>query len=49
MPERLILRQAVTLEGIVYGPGWEVPPEVWRRLPQRERNKLENLGKVKRE
>ena len=47
--DKIIVREALTLEGIVYPPGWEIPPEVWRRLPKRERNTLLNLGKVERE
>ena len=49
MADRIVVREALTLEGIVYGPGWEIPPEVWRRLPEREQNTLLNLGKVQRE
>jgi hypothetical protein len=40
MPEKIIVREALTLEGIVYTPGWDIPPEVWLRLPERERNAL---------
>ena len=49
MADRIVVREAVTLEGIVYGPGMEIPPEVWLRLPERERNTLLNLGKVERQ
>jgi hypothetical protein len=34
---------------MIYGPGMEIPTEVWLRLPKRERNRLLNLGKVERE
>ena len=49
MTERIMVREALTLEGIVYGPGKELPPEVRLRVPERERNTLLNLGKVERE
>jgi hypothetical protein len=42
----IVVRQALTLEGIVYGPAMEVPHEVWLRVPERERNKLLNTAKV---
>jgi len=42
----IVVRQALTLEGIVYGPGSAIPPEVWQRVPEREQNRLLNLGKV---
>ena len=44
----IVVRQALTLEGIAYGPGSAIPLEVWLRPPERERNKFLNLGKVKR-
>jgi len=44
----IAVRDALTLNGIIYGPGMEIPPEVWLRLPERERNALLNLGKVER-
>jgi len=34
------------LEGIVYGPGREIPFEVWLRVPIRERSILLNTAKV---
>jgi hypothetical protein len=34
---------------MIYGPGDEIPAEVWLRLRERERNALLNLGKVERE
>ena len=46
MAEKIIVREALTLEGIVYGPGWEIPFEVWLRLPIRKRNMLLNIGRV---
>ncbi len=46
MAEKIVVREALTLEGIVYGPGWENPFEVWLRVPKRERNMLLNHGKV---
>lgn len=46
MAEKTVVREALTLEGIIYGPGWESPLAVWLRLPVRERNKLLNTGKV---
>ncbi len=46
MPERILVREALTLEGIVYGPTMEIPLAVWLRLPVKERNWLENTGKV---
>ncbi len=49
MPEKIIVREAFALEGIIYGPGWEIPPEVWLRLLERERNTLLNVGMVERE
>ena len=42
----IVVREALTLENIVYGPGSVIPLEVWLRLPERERNKLLNFGKV---
>ncbi len=44
----IVVRQALTLEGIVYGPGSVIPPEVWQRVSERERNRLLNFGKVQR-
>jgi len=44
----IVVRQALTLEGIVYGPGSVIPLEVWQRVPKREQNRLLNLGKVQR-
>jgi hypothetical protein len=38
MALRIVVRQAFTLERLVYVPNMEVPPEAWLRLPQRERN-----------
>jgi hypothetical protein len=46
--DRIVVRDALTLDGIVYGPGQEIPPAVWLRLPKRERNRLLNLGNVER-
>ena len=46
--QRIVVREALTLEGIVYGPDMEIPPEVWRRVPTREQNKLLNTAKVER-
>ena len=46
MADKIIVREAVTLEGIVYPPGWEIPLEVWLRVPVKERNMLLNTGKV---
>ena len=42
----IVVRGALTLEGIVYPPGWEVPFEVWLRVPKKERNMLLNRAKV---
>ena len=46
MAEEYNVREALTLEGIVYGPAMEIPLEVWLRLPQKERNTLLNTAKV---
>ena len=46
MAEKIIVREALTLEGIVYGPGMEIPFEVWLRVPVRERNRLLNTARV---
>jgi hypothetical protein len=46
--DRIVVREALTLDGIIYGLGMEIPPVVWLRLPERERNTLLNTGKVKR-
>ncbi len=46
MAEKIIVREALALEGIVYPPGWEIPLDVWMRVPKRERNILMNTGKV---
>jgi hypothetical protein len=48
MPTLIVLK-ALTFDGIVYGPGAEIPPHVCVRLPVRERNTLLNLGKVERD
>jgi hypothetical protein len=40
------VREALALDGIVYGPADEIPLKVWLRLPQRERNTLLSLGRV---
>jgi hypothetical protein len=45
---RIVVREAFTLEQLVYVPSMEVPPEEWLRLPQRERNRLLNTAKVER-
>jgi hypothetical protein len=37
------------LEGIVCAPDWVIPPEVWLRVPERERNRLLNSGRVERD
>ncbi len=42
--DRIVVREALTLDGIIYGPGDEIPPEVWLRLPELERNTLIELG-----
>jgi hypothetical protein len=31
----IVVREALTLHGIVYGPGMEIPAEAWLRLPRR--------------
>jgi hypothetical protein len=49
MADKIIVRQALTLEGVVYPPGWEIPLAVWLRLPKRQRNRLLDLGMVRRE
>ena len=46
MAEKIIVREAVTLEGIVYPPGWKIPLDVWLRVPVRERNILLNTARV---
>jgi hypothetical protein len=46
MALRIVVREAFTLERLVYAPGMEVPPEEWLRLPRRERNRLLNTAKV---
>lgn len=46
MAEKIIVREALTLEGIVYGPGWEVRFEVSLLVPVRERDTLLNAAKV---
>lgn len=46
MAENILVRETLTLEGIVYPPGGEIPSEVWLRLPVRERNTLLNTAKV---
>ena len=48
MAEKVVVLEALTLEGIVYGPAMEIPQEVWLRVPEREQNRLLNLGKVQR-
>ena len=48
MAEKILVREAFTLEGIVYGPAWEIPLAVWLRVPVRERNTLLNTAKVER-
>jgi hypothetical protein len=45
----IVVREALTLDGIIYGPGDEIPPEVWVRLPKPERNTLLNNAKVGRD
>ena len=45
MAEKIVVREALTLEGIVYVPGWEIPFEVWMRLPVKERNMLLNTAR----
>ena len=49
MAVRILGREALTLEGIVYGPSMEVPPEVWLRLPVSERNTLLNTATVQQQ
>jgi hypothetical protein len=44
MAEKILVREALTLEEIVYPPGWEIPLEVWLRVPVRERNILLNTA-----
>ena len=46
MAAKIIVREAVSLEGIVFPPGWEIPFEVWLRVPVRERNTFLNTAKV---
>ena len=48
MAEKIIVCEAVTLEGIVYPPGWEIPLEVSLRVPKRQRNILLNTARVER-
>jgi hypothetical protein len=47
--DRIVVRETLTLEGMIDGPGTEIPPDVWLRLPKRERNTLLNLAKVERD
>ena len=46
MAARILVREALTLEGIVYGPAMEIPLEVWLRLAVKERNTLLKTAKV---
>jgi hypothetical protein len=46
---RIVVREVLTLDLVVCGPGDEIPLEVWLQLPVQERNTLLNLGKVERE
>ena len=46
MAEKILVREALTLEGIVYGPAMEIPMEVGLRAPVRQRNMLLNTAKV---
>lgn len=43
---RTVVREAITLEGLVHGPSIEVSAEEWLRLPERDRNRLLNTAKV---
>jgi hypothetical protein len=45
----IVVREALTLDGIVCRPGMEIPPEVWLRLAKREQNVLFNTAKVERD
>ena len=40
----IVVRQALTLEGIVYGPDSAIPPEVWQRVPERGAEQASQLG-----
>ncbi len=46
MAEKILVREALSLEGIVYPSGWEIPLTLWLRLPVRERNIILNTAKV---
>ena len=48
MAEKIVVLEALTLEGIVYEPAMEVPNDVWLRLPARDGNKLLHTAKVER-
>jgi len=50
MRPREVVTAAVTSGGFRSAlEGWQIQLELWLRLPKRERNRLENLGKVERE
>jgi len=46
MPTVMVLH-ALTLDGVIYVPGQTIEPEVWLRVPERERNTLQNTAKVR--
>jgi hypothetical protein len=48
MAEKIIVREALAVEQIVYPPGWKIPLAVWLRVPVRERNTLLNTARVER-
>jgi hypothetical protein len=44
MAEKVVVVEALAFEGIVYGPGMEIPHDVWLRVAVRDRNKLLNTA-----
>jgi hypothetical protein len=44
--DHTVVSETLTLDGIVYASGQEVLPEVWLRLPERERNAMLHAARV---